>query len=86
MKDTLSSLTSYYTNFVNERAVTMNTTDEVKKMISTIEMEESRAMYYIHSETNRAEYIKKLNESLIELKIETRLRKADGFRKYIEMF
>ena len=55
-------------------------------MISTIEMEESRAMYYIHSETNRAEYIKKLNESLIELKIETRLRKADGFRKYIEMF
>jgi len=27
-----------------------------------------------------------LNKSLIELKIEIRLRKADGFRKYVEMF
>lgn len=86
MKETLSSLTHYYSNFVNERAVTMNTTDEVRKMIETIEMEESRALYYIHSEVNRKQYVKMLNKSLIELKIEIRLRKADGFRKYVEMF
>jgi hypothetical protein len=86
MSDTLNSLVRFYTDFVNTTAIHMNATDEIKKMLSTIEEEEARALYYIHSQKNRDEYIRNLNACLIELKIETRLRKNDGFRKYIELY
>ena len=53
MKDTLNSLVRFYTDFVNERAVHMGATDEIKKLLKTIEEEEARAYYYIHSIKNR---------------------------------
>ena len=86
MKDTLSSLVRFYTDFVLERAVNMSATDEIKKILETIEEEEQRAYYYIHSQKNRDEYIKNLNNCLIELRMDTRLRKHDGFRRYIELY
>lgn len=86
MKDTLNSLVRFYTDFVLERAVNMSATDEIRKILATIEEEESRAYYYIHSQKNREEYIKNLNTSLIEMRMETRMRKNDGFRRYIELY
>ena len=86
LRDTLDSLIRYYTDFVNERAVNMGATDEVKKILSTIEEEEARAYYYIHTLKNREDYIRNMNKCLIELKMENRLRKNDGFRRYIELF
>lgn len=55
-------------------------------MIEIIKQEEARALYYIHSEENRKIYYNNLDESLIKRKMEQRLKKEDGFRKYIEVY
>lgn len=64
----------------------MNSTDEIKKILEIINEEETRAQYYIHSEPNRNEYFRRLNQTLIELNLEVRLRKEDGFKRYIELY
>ena len=55
-------------------------------MIEIVKEEEARAFYYIHSEDNRKQYFKNLNESLIKAKIETRIRKDDGFKRYLDQY
>lgn len=86
LTDTLAGLTSFYGDFVNGQAISMSSTEEVRKIIHIIDEEEARALYYIHSETNREEYRKRLNMVLIEDQIETRLLKEDGFKRYLELY
>ena len=43
-------------------------------------------MYYIHSEENRKTYYRNIDDSLIKRKLLQRLRKEDGFKKYLDTY
>lgn len=49
----IESLGKFYDTFVKEKAVNMNATDEIRKILEIIDEEEKRAEYYIHSKENR---------------------------------
>lgn len=64
----------------------MNATDEIRKILEIIDEEEKRAEYYIHSKENRDQYFKTLNKNLIDNSLEIRIKKEDGFKKYLELY
>lgn len=55
-------------------------------MIEIVRQEEARALYYIHSEENRKTYYRNIDDSLIKRKLLQRLRKEDGFKKYLDTY
>ncbi len=86
MEQTLLNLNRFYSDFVNNSALGMNATDEIRRMIEIVREEQARAHYYIHTEQNRRVYFRNLNESLIKLKIEARIRKDEGFKRYLQQY
>jgi hypothetical protein len=86
LAQTLDNLAKFYDRFVDEKAVSMNATDEIRRLLEIIAEEERRAEYYIHSKENCHEYFKVLNLHLIDNKLEIRIRKEDGFRRYVELY
>lgn len=49
LAQTLDTLGKYYDQFVDEKGLNMNATDEIRRMVDIISEEEQRARYYIHS-------------------------------------
>jgi hypothetical protein len=79
-------LGKFYNKFVEEKGVSMNATDEIRKILEIVKEEEDRAQYYIHSKENCEQYYKTLNKHLIDNHLEIRIKKEDGFRRYIELY
>jgi hypothetical protein len=86
LAQTIESLGKFYDAFVKEKAVSMNATDEIRRILEIIDEEEKRAEYYIHSKENREQYFRTLNKNLIDNSLEIRIKKEDGFKKYLELY
>ena len=76
----------FYNEFVRKKAPNLTATDEIAAMNNLIDEEEKRSIEYIHSEKNRSEYLRKVDEVLIVQDIINRIGKPDGIKKYLASY
>lgn len=55
-------------------------------MLNVIKDEEARALFYIHTAENQKKYNANINQILIGLDLQDRIRKPEGLSKYLRSY
>ena len=86
IKTILDDCETYYKKYVKEVLSKQTSTEQIQCMLNVIKDEEARALFYIHTAENQKKYNTNINQILIGLDLQDRIRKPEGLSKYLRSY